>query len=353
MNSQKIFSLDEAEELSASFMAPMARAYLCGGAGDEITMRANRDDWRRIRLNPRILVDVSEIDMKTEILGETLEWPVLLAPAAFHRLWHRDGERATVAGANQGGVTMVMSTYATESAETLCRAAKRPLWFQVYTRAERDLTRQLVERAENAGCKALVITVDTPVVGVRNREARADFRLPASFKLPNVSAGQVRNRPASTLSLPLNGALTWKDVEWICSIAKVPVLLKGVINPEDALRAVNTGAAGIIVSNHGARNLDTLPSTAAALPRIAEKLQGKLPILVDGGIRRGTDIVKALAMGAKAVLIGRPYLHGLAIAGAAGVARVLEILRYELMAAMALTGRTSIAQIDRSVLWED
>jgi 4-hydroxymandelate oxidase len=353
MNIEKIVSLDEAEELSASFMSPMARAYLCGGAGDEITMRANSEDWRRIRLNPRILVDVSEIDLKTEILGQQLDWPLLLAPAAVHRLWHREGERATVAGANRGGVTMVMSTFATESAETLCQAAKRPVWFQLYTQPDRNVNQHLVQRAEAAGCKAIVITVDTPVLGNRNRETRADFRLPPNFKLPNVGAGGLANRSASHQSLPINPTLTWKEVEWICSIAKVPVLLKGVINPEDALRSVDTGAAGIIVSNHGARNLDTLPSTAEALPRIAEKLEGRLPMLVDGGIRRGTDIVKALAMGAKAVLIGRPYLHGLAIGGAEGVARILEILRFELMSAMALTGRTSIAQIDRSVLWGD
>ena len=354
MKPQEFFSLVEAEELSAKSMSPVARAYLCGGAGDEITMRANCEDWQRIRLNPRILVDVSKIDTKTELFGQTFDWPVLLAPAAFHRLWHRDGERATVAGANQGGVTMVMSTFATESAQTLCRAAKHPVWFQMYTQAQSEINQQLMEHAQSAGCQALVVTVDTPVLGNRNREARAYFRLPTNFKLPNVTASGLGHRQVSqTSSLPINSTLTWKEVERICSTAKVPVLLKGVINPEDALRAVHTGAAGIIVSNHGARNLDTLPSTAAALPRVAEKLQGKLPILVDGGIRRGTDVLKALALGAKAVLIGRPYLHGLAIAGAAGVARVLEILRFELMSAMALTGRTTVAEIDRSVIWRD
>lgn len=360
MNIAKLQSLIEAESLSEGCMTKVARAYLCGGAGDEITMRANCEDWQRIRLNPRILVDVSKIDLQTEIVGQKLDWPLLLAPAAFHRLWHREGERATVAGANQGGATMVMSTFATEAAKTLCQAAERPLWFQVYTQPVRELNQWLIEHAQNAGCKALVITVDTPVLGARNRQDRSQFTLPPSFKLPNVPASP-RPRPRSgaphTLSLPLSSTLTWKDVEWMCSIAKVPVLLKGVINPEDALRAADTGAAAIIVSNHGARNLDTLPSTAAALPRVVEiiqdKLQGKLPVLVDGGIRRGTDILKALALGAKAVLIGRPYVHGLAIAGAAGVARVLEILRTELTSAMALTGRTSIAEIDRSVLWDD
>ena len=211
-----------------------------------------------------------------------------------------------------------------------------------------------MRRAEAAGCKALCITVDTPVLGARHRESRTQFALPADFKLPNLKLGPVSHRPvrSAVYSELLNPALSWKDIEWLCSMAKVPVLLKGVMNPQDALLAVKTGVSGIIVSNHGARNLDTLPSTAEALPRVAEKVNGKLAILVDGGIRRGTDVLKALALGAKAVLIGRPYLYALAFAGAAGVARMLELLSTELIMAMALTGRTAIDQIDRSVLWD-
>lgn len=332
-------------------MSPVARAYLCGGAGDEITMRANCEDWKRIRLKPRILVDVSEIDLRAEIPGLPLDMPIMLAPAAFHRLWHKDGELATLDGANRAGVTMVTSTYATESAENLCRAATRPVWFQLYTQKDRGVTQEIVKRAEAAGCKALAVTVDTPVLGVRNREARSDFGLSADITLPNIMPLLKSGTPLSSLGLT-NPSLTWNDVEWLCSVAKVPVWLKGVINPDDAVRAATTGIAGVIVSNHGARNLDTLPSTAEALPRVAEKVQGRIPLLVDGGIRRGTDVLKALALGAKAVLIGRPYLHGLAICGAEGVARVVEILRDELKAVMALTGRRSIAEIDRSVLWD-
>lgn len=333
-------------------MSPVARAYLCGGAGDELTMRANCEDWKRIRLKPRILVNVSKIDLKTEILGQPLDMPILLAPAAFHRLWHKDGELATVDGASRAGITMVTSTYATESAANLCRVATRPVWFQLYTQPDRGVTHAILQQAEAAGCKAVAVTVDTPVLGVRNREARSDFGLPPGITLPNLP-------PLSPGAAPFNGygltnpTLTWADIEWLCAVAEIPVWLKGVINPDDALRAVSAGVAGVIVSNHGARNLDTLPSTAEALPRIVEKVQGKLPLLVDGGIRRGTDVLKALAMGAKAVLIGRPYLHGLAIAGAEGVARVVQILRDELEAVMALTGRRSIAEIDHSVLWED
>jgi 4-hydroxymandelate oxidase len=352
----ELLCLADFEEQSESCMSAMARAYACGGAADEITLRANCEDWRKIRLNPRVLVDVSNLDLKTDVLGQSFDLPILLAPAALHRLWHPDGERATVQGASESGAGMVLSSYATEAAETIVQASARPVWFQLYTQADRGVTRHMIESAQAAGCRAICVTVDTPVLGLRHREARAQFRMPPEFKLPNLPTPPAGHRMerASSLSAGLHPSLNWKDIEWLLSIASVPVLLKGVLNPEDALHAADAGVAGVIVSNHGARNLDTLPSTAAALPRIAEKVRGKkLTLLVDGGIRRGTDIVKALAMGASAVLIGRPYLHGLAIAGAAGVARVIDILRVELLMAMALTGRTSISQIDSSVLWTD
>jgi 4-hydroxymandelate oxidase len=351
----KVLTLADMEALAEKRMAHIAHAYLSGGAGDEITLRANSERWARIRLNPNVLEDVSEIDLTTEILGQSLDLPVLLAPAAIHRLWHRKGEMAVIAGANQGKVTLVTSTFATESVEDVCQAATQPVWFQLYTRPERTFNQSLIQRAEAAGCKAIVITVDTPVIGTRNREERAYFRMPSNFALPNVNIGAEihRRSPDYAFSLVPNPKLTWKEIEWMCSIAKTPVWLKGVINPDDALRAVDTGVAGVIVSNHGARNLDTLPATAEALPRVVEQLQGRLPVMVDGGIRRGTDVLKALALGAKAVLIGRPYLQGLAAAGSGGVARVIAILRQELKSAMALTGRRSITEIDGSVLWKD
>jgi 4-hydroxymandelate oxidase len=352
---EEILSLAECEALSERKMSVMARSYACGGAADEITLRANCEDWQRIRLNPRVLVDVAKIDLKTELLGQNFDLPILLAPAAFHRLWHRDGERATVEGANSGGAAMVLSSYATVAVEDILRVAKHPLWFQLYTQADRGVTQEMVQRAQAAGCRALCVTVDTPVLGLRHRETRARFQVPPEFKLPNLPVRPVSHVPqrGSAFTGSMHPSLNWKYIEWLRSIATVPVLLKGVLNPEDALRAAEAGIDGVIVSNHGARNLDTLPSTAAALPRIAERVRGKpLLLLVDGGIRRGTDVIKALALGASAVLIGRPYLHGLAIAGAAGVARVIEILRNEFMMAMALTGRTSLRQIDRSVLWE-
>jgi 4-hydroxymandelate oxidase len=351
---ENIVSLIEFEELGLRSMSEVAAAYVCGGAADELTLRANTDDWKRIRLKPKVLVDVSEIDLKTELFGQKLELPIMLAPAAFHRLCHPQAELATVAGANQAGVTMVLSSYSTEAVESVTAAAQQPVWFQLYTQADRELTREMVQRAEAAGCKALCVTVDTPVLGARHRESRSQFKLPADFRLPNLNLGAVSHRPprGAIYSELLNPKLTWKDIEWLRSIAKTPVLLKGVMNPEDAVRAADAGVAGLMVSNHGARNLDTLPSTCDALPFIVEKLQGRVPIIVDGGIRRGTDVLKAIALGAQAVMIGRPYLYGLAIGGAAGVARVVEILKTELQMAMALTGRTEIAEIDRSVLWD-
>ena len=350
---ENIFSLAEFEAQAESCMSAMAFAYVTGGAADELTMRANCEDWKRILLAPKILVDVSEISLRTEVMGQPLEMPIMLAPAAFHRLCCPDGELATVAGANQAGAGLVLSSFSTTAVEEVTAAANHPVWFQLYAQKDRALTQEMVRRAEAAGCKALCITVDTPVLGARHRESRTQFALPSDFKLPNLNLGPVSHRPvrSAIYSELLNPALCWKDIEWLCSIAKVPVVLKGVLNPQDAALAVKAGVSGIIVSNHGARNLDTLPSTAEALPRVAERVDGKMTILVDGGIRRGTDVLKALALGAKAVLVGRPYLYALAFAGAAGVARVVELLSTELLMAMALTGRTAIDQIDRSVLW--
>lgn len=351
---ETVLSVAEFEALAQPCMSPMAYGYVAGGAADELTLAANSEDWRRLRLTPRVLVDVSEIDTSTELLGQRLELPILLAPAAFHRLCCSEGERATIEGANQAGASIVLSSFSTVAVEEITAAAKYPMWFQLYFQPDRGLTGEMVKRAETAGCKALCLTVDTPVLGARHRESRTQFELPKDFRLPNLNLGAISHRPprSAIYSGLLNPKLNWKDVEWLCSVTTLPIVLKGVLNPEDAAIASQAGVSGLIVSNHGARNLDTLPSTAQALPRVAERVKGKLPILVDGGIRRGTDVVKAIALGAEAVMIGRPYLYALAVAGAAGVARMIEILRVELMMAMALTGRTAIRQIDRNVLWD-
>ncbi|MGH9579415.1 MAG: alpha-hydroxy acid oxidase [Terriglobales bacterium] len=353
-----MLSLGDFEAAAQDKLPPPARAYIAGGAADEITLRWNREALEAMALLPRVLVDVSRLDTRVTLLGEELPFPILLAPTAFHRLVHPEGEAATARGAGAAGAVLVVSSAATTSVEEIARVATGPLWFQLYMQLDRGFTREMVERAGAAGCRALCLTVDTPVIGVRDREVRAGFALPPGLELPNLKgsypeANRAPHRPGEEgiYSPSLDPTVTWKEVEWLRSISRLPLLLKGILDPADAERAVAAGVDGILVSNHGARNLDTAPASIAALPAVVEKVAGRIPVLMDGGIRRGTDVVKALALGARAVLIGRPYLYALAVGGAQGVTRAVSILRRELEMAMALTGRTSLAQIDRSVLF--
>ncbi|MDX2030415.1 MAG: alpha-hydroxy acid oxidase [Blastocatellia bacterium] len=349
-------SLSDYEAAARERMAHMAWEYINGGAADEATLRWNREAFERVRLAPRALVDVSHLDTRVKLFGQELPFPILLAPTAYHGLVHAEGELATVRGAGAANAAMVISTAANTRVEEIAAAATGPVWFQLYIQRDRGFTRDLVQRAVTAGCRALVLTVDTPVTGPRNRETRTGFALPAGLGLPNlqglkVDANAHRSREGSIYSPITDPSVTWKEIDWLRSFARVPVLLKGILHPEDAALAVKAGASGLIVSNHGGRNLDTVPATIEALPPITQRVAGRLPILMDGGIRRGTDVLKALAYGARAVLIGRPYLHGLGVAGAHGVTRVVEILRQEFEMAMALSGRASLAHLDRSLLW--
>jgi 4-hydroxymandelate oxidase len=321
-----------------------------------LTLRWNREAYDRIRLRPRILVDVSKIDMRVKLFGQEMAHPILLAPTAYHKLAHAEGEMATVRGAGAANATMILSTMSTTSLEDVAAAATKPLWFQLYVQSDRGFTRELVQRAEAAKYRALVVTVDSPVLGPRYRETRSEFTLPPGVeranltKLPTKTGGH-RPTEGTIYTALLDPKLTWKEIEWLRAMTKLPVLLKGVLNPDDAARGVERGAAGIIVSNHGGRNLDTVPATIDALPEVAARVGGRVPVLVDGGIRRGTDVLKAIGLGASAVLIGRAYLFGLAVGGADGVAHVVNILRREFEMAMALTGRTTLAEIDAGVIW--
>ncbi len=351
-------NLFEFEERARKRLPRMSYDYVAGAAADEITLRRNRESFDSIRLKPRVLRDVNNLDTRAEFLGQQFDLPLLLAPAAYHKLVHPLGEIATVRGANAVGVTLTVSSFATTSVEDMAKASTNRLWFQLYVQRDRSFTRDLVRRAEAAGCKALVITVDTPVLGARDREARIRFHLPEGMQRENLKALGAKAARAEHInetaiySEVLDPTLTWAGIDWIRSFAKLPILLKGILSPEDARLAVEHGAAGVLVSNHGARNLDTTPATIEALPGVIEAVEGRIPVLMDGGVRRGTDIVKALALGARAVLIGRPYLWGLAYAGAQGVEQVVTLLRNELKMAMALCGRRTLAEIDRSVLWE-
>jgi 4-hydroxymandelate oxidase len=353
VNPPDLLDLTDFECAAKTVMPPMTWEYVSGAAADELTLRWNHEAYEKIRLMSRALVDVSQLDTRITLLDRELAFPILLAPTAYQKISHPDGELATVKGAGDANATMVLSTFSTVTLEEVAAAAKTPLWFQLYVQPDREFTRDLVHRAEVAGYQALVVTVDTPVLGPRYRELRAKFSPPERANLRGLKGATGAQRPTeqSIFSLVLDPKLTWKDIDWLRSITKLPVLLKGVQNPADAERAVQAGVAGIIVSNHGARQLDTGPATIESLPRVVEKVGGKMPVLVDGGIRRGTDILKALGYGASAVLIGRPYVYGLAVDGARGVTRTVNILRRELESAMAMCGRTSIASIDSSVLW--
>jgi 4-hydroxymandelate oxidase len=348
--------LADFEAVARERMSPMAWEYIRGGAGDENTLRWNREAWNELRLLPRVLVDVSRLDTRVQLFGQEMAFPILLAPAAYHRLAHPEGELATVRGANAAEASIILSTVSTVAVEEVVAAAERPVWFQLYVQPDRAFTRDLVQRAVAAGCTALCVTVDTPVGGARNRETRVKFALPEGLTLPHLlglkdAAPHHATDQETIYGRLFDPALTWRDIEWLVSFARVPVLLKGILAAEDAAQAVACGASGVIVSNHGARNLDTVPATVEVLPAIVDRIEGRVPVLVDGGIRRGTDVLKALALGAQAVLVGRPYLYALAAAGAEGVACAVKILQKELQMAMALTGRTSIAAIDRSVFW--
>lgn len=350
-------NLLEFEPLAQKRLSRMVYDYIAGGAADQITLRRNRASFDRILLKPRALVNVSRLDTSLELLGQRLDFPILLAPTAYHKLIHAEGELATARGAGAAGAALVVSSFATTALEKVARVATKPLWFQLYVQPDRAFTRDLVQRAEAAGCRALCVTVDTPVLGTRDYEKRSRFHLPPGVERENLKGlGRTAQRGAhltesAIYSEILDPTLTWDSIAWIRSFAKVPVILKGILAPEDARLAAESGAAAIIVSNHGARNLDTTPATIEALPAVMEAVAGRFPVLMDGGVRRGTDIVKAFALGAKAVLIGRPYLWGLAVGGADGVKQVVEILRTEFAAAMALCGATRLDQINRNVLW--
>jgi isopentenyl diphosphate isomerase/L-lactate dehydrogenase-like FMN-dependent dehydrogenase len=344
------------EALARERMDTASWDYYAGGAGDEWTLAENVRAFQRWIVRPRVLVGVGAVDTRTTVLEHELGLPVLLAPTAFNKLGHPDGELAAARAAGATGTIMCCSTIASSTLEETAAAATGPLWFQLYVYRDREVTKDLVARAEASGCGALVLTVDTPRLGRRERDVRNTFTLPAHVQIRNLERyGQVdASRWASASSFTeyvhrlLDDSLTWESVDWLRSITKLPVLIKGVLTGEDGGLAVEHGASGVVVSNHGGRQLDGAPATIDALPEVADAVAGRVPVLVDGGIRRGVDVFRALALGAAAVLVGRPYLWALAADGERGVTRLLEMFRTELELAMALAGCRRVDEITRS-----
>jgi 4-hydroxymandelate oxidase len=334
----------EYESLARQRMDPGAWDYYAGGAGDEVSLGTERQSWDRIRLLPRVLVDVASRDLSTRAFGHDLPHPIVVAPTAAHDLAHPDAELATARGAAAAGALMTLSTISSRPVEAVAAAAPDGArWFQLYAPTDRGACRSIVDRAVAAGCSALVVTVDLPLPGNRERDVRNGFSLHMGAHLPD-------EQPVSETGIVLLPTMTWDDLAWLRSICPVPLLAKGILRADDALRAVDAGCHGIWVSNHGGRQLDTAVAGADALPAVAEAIGERATLVVDGGIRRGIDVLKALALGADLVAVGRPVLWGLAADGSEGVRRVLEILRDELSLAMALAGCTSIRDITPDLL---
>jgi 4-hydroxymandelate oxidase len=315
-------------------------AYYAGGATDEITLRDNQAAWQRIAIRPRVMVDVSAVDPSTELLGRPRPNPVIVAPLAFQALAHPDGESATARAAQAAGSIHCLSSLATTGVADLAAAAPSATrWLQLYVFRDRGVSDELVAQAAEHGCEAIVVTVDLPVLGVRDREIASGYAIDARTIVPSVAAmGRQGDLALTEIGLLIDPALTWPDIEAFAARSRLPVLVKGVLTAEDARLAAEHGAAGVVVSNHGGRQLDTVLSGADALPAIAEEVGDRLDVIVDGGLRRGTDVLKALALGARAVMVGRPVLWGLAAGGEAGATRVLELLAGELDVALALAG---------------
>jgi isopentenyl diphosphate isomerase/L-lactate dehydrogenase-like FMN-dependent dehydrogenase len=351
------------EAAACARMDASAFDYYRGGAGDEHTLSENERAFQRLTIWPRVLVDVSEIDPSTTVLGQAVTLPVLVAPTAFARLAHPDGEMAVARAAGAAGTAMIVSTLASCTLEEVAASASGPLWFQLYVYKDRAVTAELVARAEAAGYQAIVLTVDTPVLGRRERDVRNAFTLPDGVSVRNLETcrtvleGVARWPPGSSFGAYvhslIDASLSWSTVEWLASITRLPLIIKGVLRADDAQRCVDAGAAALVVSNHGGRQLDGAPAAVRALPWIVDAVDGRAEVLLDGGIRRGTDVLKALALGARAVLIGRPCLWGLAADGQAGVEQVFELLRSELTLAMALAGAPALSAITKDLITVD
>lgn len=350
-------NLDEWERAARKRLPHDVYEYYAGGAEDEVTLRANRDAYRSLYFRPRRLVDVSRIDVSTSVLGSELSTPVLIAPTALQRLAHPDGELAMARAAAAAGTVMIASTVSTYPIEEICSAADGDIWLQLYVFPDRAVTESLVQRAEEAGCTALCLTIDVPVQGNRERNIRNRFQLPHGIEIANFHGSRAAHFPAGEgsglagfIREQFDPSLDWSAIEWLASRTRLPIVVKGVLTAEDTRLAIDAGVSGIIVSNHGGRQLDGALPTLYALPEVVDAAGDRCPVLLDGGVRRGADVVKALSLGARAVLVGRPPLWGLSVDGETGVRSILSRMSDEIERCMALLGRTSIDRLDRTAV---
>ncbi|MGH2811187.1 MAG: alpha-hydroxy acid oxidase [Actinomycetota bacterium] len=354
---EDLLTLDDFEDAAKKVLPKMAYDYFRSGADEERTLRANRKAFRKYEIWHRVLVDVSAVDLRTRVLGTEVSMPVLVSPTAYQKMAHAEGEAAASRGAAEAGTIFTLSTLATSSIEEVAAASSGPKWFQLYVHKDRGITKSLLDRAESAGYNAVAVTVDAPILGRRLADERNRFVLPEGLSMVNIAEfAEDLTTSAGGSALTAYAAsrhdasFSWNDVEWLRSLTNLPVLIKGLVRGDDAARAAEIGVAGVVVSNHGGRQLDGAPAAIDAVSEVADAAGDRCEVLMDGGIRRGTDVLKALALGARAVMVGRPVVWGLALGGAEGVRRVLEVLREELARAMALAGCPSAEAVDRDLL---
>jgi isopentenyl diphosphate isomerase/L-lactate dehydrogenase-like FMN-dependent dehydrogenase len=347
---EQLLTLDDAERMAEAALPPDAWSYIAGGAGDERTLRWNREAFSRFRLRPRVLVDVSSVTTETSVLGTRVSMPVVVAPMAFQQVAHEEGELATARGAASAGTLMCVSTVATAAPGEIAAAAPgAPRWLQIYVFRDREVSEHVIEQALDAGYTALVLTADVPVYGIRDREVRTGFAVPED-DVPALVEARARGGESEgdhPLGL-LDSGLEWDYVSDLCEKWGVPVVVKGLVTAEDAILACEHGASGVVVSNHGGRQLDGAIASLEALPEVVEAVGDRVEVYVDGGVRRGSDVVMALALGARAVLVGRPVFWGLGFGGGVGVGQVLGILQEETENALALLGCRSPAEVTRA-----
>ncbi len=357
MQSEPLINVADYARAARKILPKDVLDYYEGGALDEITLRENTAGWEQLRLYYRVLAGVGKRELTTTVLGQPISMPIIVAPTAFHKLACEPGEIETARAAKAAGTLFILSSLSNTAMESVFAQAASPRWFQLYIYKDREITLELVKRAEAAGAEAIVLTVDAPGLGTRERDARNNFRLPDGVAVENLAPLGKGNFPqvkgsglAAYVRANFKEDLGFDDLDWLCRSTQLPVVVKGVCRGDDARRAAEHGAKAVVVSNHGGRQLDTAPATCEALPHVVDAAGDRCEIYVDGGIRRGSDVLKAIALGARAVLVGRPILWGLCLDGEQGATNVLEILRRELDEAMLLCGCTKLSDIDCSLL---